>query len=92
MDCSRLEWLTQGSLHLVEKQTNEKHSHADHEQDAGKAHEAVVCGKEVDQCFHGYLLWERLHLRSISTKGHDLSQAYGTMLRHIEQDQHLEGV
>ncbi len=92
MDCNQLEWLAQGSLHFVEKQANEKHSHADHEQYTGEAHETVVGGKEVDQCFHGYLLLGCLHLRSISEQGHDLSQAFGTMLRHIEQDQHLEDV
>jgi hypothetical protein len=33
-----------------------------------------------------------LHLRSISARGHDLSQAFGTMLLHIEPDQHWEDV
>jgi hypothetical protein len=79
-------------LDLVEKQANEEHRHADHEQNACQAHEAVVGGKEVDQCFHGHLLLGYPHLRSISARGHDLSQAFGTMLLHIEQDQHWEDV
>lgn len=75
---------------FVEKQANEKHRHANHEQDTSQTHQAVVCGKEVDQCFHGHLLLGCVHFKSISVVDHDLSQACGTMLLHIEQDQKLE--
>lgn len=92
MDASQGARVAPGLLDLVQKQANEEHGHADHEQNACQTHQAVVCRKEVDQCFHGYLLLGCLHLRSISARGHDLSQAFGTMLLHIEPDQHWEDV
>lgn len=81
-----------GLLDLVQEQADKEHAHANHEQNARKAHQAVVSGKEVDQCFHGHLLLGCVHFNPISVMKHDLSQACGTMLRHIERDQHLEHV
>lgn len=81
-----------GLLDLVEEQADKEHTHANHEHNARKAHQAVVSGKEVDQCFHGYLQLGCVHFNLISVRKHDLSQACGTMLRHIERDQHLEHV